>query len=169
MPRPQTTDYPAFFDTYIKLVTENSFLEALKSEINFDIEFFKNIPVEKQEYSYAEGKWTMKEMLQHIIDTERIFAYRALAFARKDETVLPGFDENLYADNSYANSRGWFQLIEELVAVRHTTIQLFESFAPEATTHKGTASGKEITVNAIGFIICGHLIHHKNIAVERYL
>ncbi len=169
MPRPQTSEYPAFFETYIKLVTQDDLLEALKSEANLSLDFFKNIPVEKQEFRYADGKWTMKEMLQHIIDTERIFAYRALAFARQDKTVLPGFDENLYADNSNSNSRGWNQLIDELVDVRHTTIQLFESFVPEAISYKGTASGKEITVNAIGFIICGHIIHHKNIAVERYL
>ena len=169
MPRPQTTEYPEFFETYIKLVTQENLLEALKSDLNFNVDFFKNIPVEKQEYGYAEGKWTIKEVLQHMIDTERIFAYRALAFARQDKTSLPGFDENLYANNSYANNRGWNQLIEELVAVRHTSIQLFESFAPEALAYKGTASGKEISVSAIGFIICGHMIHHKNIVEERYL
>lgn len=169
MPKPQSIEYPAFFETYIKLVTQEDVLQALKSDSNFDINFFQAIPIEKQEYRYAEGKWTMKEMLQHIIDTERIFAYRALVFARQDKTVLPGFDENLYAVNSSANTREWNQLIDELISVRQTSIQLFASFVPEAITYKGTASAKEITVNAIGFIICGHLLHHKNITMERYL
>ena len=169
MPRPMPTDYSTFYANYVGLVEEDNVLAALKNDFENQVDFFKNISVEKQTYKYAADKWTMKEMLQHIIDTERIFAYRALAFARQDQTPLPGFDENSYAANSNANGRNWESLCQELVSVRATSVQLFESFESAVLMQIGNASNNNITVNAIGFIIAGHLLHHKNIATERYL
>jgi hypothetical protein len=169
MPRPMPTDYASFYANYVGLVAADDVLSALKNDFEKQQDFFKNIPIEKHEYQYAADKWTMKEMLQHIIDTERIFAYRALAFARHDQTALPGFDENLYAANSNANARNWSSLCEELILVRKSSIHLFETFAPSTLQQVGNASNKNITVNAIGFIIVGHLLHHKSVAIERYL
>ena len=169
MPRPMPTDYSSFYANYVRLVEEDNVLAALKNDFENQVNFFRNIDVEKQNYKYEADKWTMKEMLQHIIDTERIFAYRALAFARQDQTPLPGFDENSYAANSNANARNWESLCQELVSVRATSVELFESFESAVLMQIGNASNNNITVNAIGFIITGHLLHHKNIATERYL
>ena len=108
-------------------------------------------------------------MLQHIIDTERIFAYRALAIARKETATLPGFDENLYADNSNANSRTWDNLTQEIKAVRNSTRILFESFTKEMLQNNGNFSSSNGSANTLGFIIVGHVYHHIKIAKERYL
>ena len=124
---------------------------------------------DKSTCAYAEGKWTLKEMLQHIIDTERIFAYRALAIARKETATLPGFDENLYADNSNANSRTWDNLTQEIKAVRNSTKILFESFTEEMLQNNGNFSSSNGSANTLGFIIVGHVYHHIKIAKERYL
>ncbi len=169
MPRPAMKDYPIYFDTYIKLIEGDDVLNELGRKENLQVEFFKNIPEEKHLFAYAPSKWTLKEMLQHIIDTERIFGYRALAFARKDVTALPGFDENFYASNSKANDRTWLSLCEELEMQRKLTVMLFQSFHPDSLAETGSASGNNMTVNAAGYIICGHVLHHKNVIMERYL
>lgn len=124
---------------------------------------------EKRSYRYAEGKWTIKEVLQHIIDAERVFAYRALCIARKDATPLPGFDENVYAENCKAEQRKWKDMINEFIAVRLSSESLFASFDDEQSETSGTASGKSIYVAAIGFIIAGHAIHHSKVVKEKYL
>lgn len=169
MPRPLDTDYSSFYANYISLTKDDNVVAVLKENFEEQLDFFKNIPIEKQEFSYAADKWTMKEMLQHIIDTERIFAFRSLVFARQDKVAIAGFDENSYALSSHANARQWSNLCEELAVVRKSSILLFESFNSEALHQTGNASNKDITVNAIGFIMTGHLLHHKNIAKERYL
>ena len=107
--------------------------------------------------------------MQHVIDTERIFNYRSLAFARKEAASLPSFDENSYAANSNANARPWKDLVAELKAVRKTTEQLFDSFSDEVLNNSGIANNKPFTVNALGFTTIGHLYHHKKVIEERYL
>ena len=129
----------------------------------------ESIPPEKYDYRYKVGKWTVKEVLQHIIDAERIFGYRALRFARKDPTFLPGFDENSYADNAKADKRDWTNLLEEFKAVRKTSEFLFGSFNDEQLDAAGTANNNSNYVLGIGFIVIGHSIHHKNVLRERYL
>ena len=111
----------------------------------------------------------MKEMIQHIIDTERVFCYRALCFARNDKTFLPGFNQDWFADNSYANARDYYDLLDEMKVLRQSTIQLFKSFSNEALLRVGVASGNEISVRALGFLFSGHQIHHLNVVKERYL
>jgi uncharacterized damage-inducible protein DinB len=125
--------------------------------------------MDKFDYRYAEGKWTIKEIIQHIIDTERIFSYRALRISRNDKTPLPGFEENDYVDNTDANKRGLQELLTELSAVRHATLLLFKSFSEEQLARIGIASENEISVRAIGFIIIGHQKHHQKVFEERYL
>jgi uncharacterized damage-inducible protein DinB len=165
----KTGVYPDYFYNYIKLVENENLGDALKNQIPEIQSFFSSIEEEKRDYKYAEGKWTIKEVLQHIIDTERIFAYRALAFARKDVNTLPSFDENSYAKNSNADKRNWNELTEELMAVRKTTDFLFNCFSEEQLNTVGKASNYEMSVKALGYTIAGHLAHHVNVLKERYL
>jgi uncharacterized damage-inducible protein DinB len=164
------SEYLDYFSHFLSLVPQNeSVVESLESVFKTNLEFFLSIPVDKHEYYYQEGKWTIKELLNHLIDTERIFNYRALRIARNDKTPMEGFNENDYADHSYANSRTIENLIEEYKAVKLATIALFKSFTPEMLTLLGIASGHNTSVRAIGFIISGHEIHHINVIKERYL
>lgn len=161
--------YPPYFYNYIKLVENDDLKVVLKDQLPEIQNFFSSVNEDKTDYKYAADKWTVKEVLQHIIDTERIFAYRALAFARKDETTLPSFDEKKYAENSKADARKWIDLIDELIAVRKTTEFLFNSFSEEQFDTVGKASNYEMSVKALGYTIAGHVAHHINILKERYL
>jgi uncharacterized damage-inducible protein DinB len=161
--------FPPYFANYINLVHADSMAEAIERySVNIQ-NFFKNLPAEKIDYKYAEGKWTIKEMLQHIIDTERIFAYRALRISRGDKTPLPGFDENNYAAASNAASRSWQTLLEEFEAVRQSTDLLIRSFTPRHLEQSGVTNGHTNTTIAISFMAYGHILHHMNILKERYL
>ena len=131
MPRPDLSKVPEYFHRYINQVAEDDLSIALEKQAASFLKFLENIPADKIDYQYAEGKWSVKELLLHIIDTERIFAYRALCIARKDVTPLPGFDENSYADNSKAVQRDWKELLEEFKIVRRSTQLLFSSFDQE--------------------------------------
>ncbi|MDQ2720713.1 MAG: DinB family protein [Bacteroidota bacterium] len=169
MPKPSSSTYPPNFDKYIQLVSEDDINTAFKNQTPEAESFFKAITEQQSLFKYAEEKWTIKEILQHLIDAERIFAYRALAFARKDKSILPSFDENGYAANSHANNRGWEELIVEFLAVRKSIEILFNSFSEEDLNTSGKASNYEITVLALGYITVGHAAHHMNIIRERYL
>ena len=169
MPRPNPQDAAEFYHNYINQAQGNSIAEVMANQSVQINEFYNSLPESKAGYAYATGKWTIKELLQHLIDAERIFAYRALRIARKDTTPLPGFDENSYAANSNANSRTLQSLKEEFNAVRTSTDLMLRSFNDDQLNATGTASNKSITVNAIAFIIYGHLLHHKKIIEERYL
>lgn len=169
MPRPDLSRVPEFYHVYINQVPENDLLTAIKNQTPSFISFLNELPVEKRDYRYAEDKWTIKELLQHIMDGERIFAYRALCFARKDTTPLPSFDENNYADNSKAGKRNWDEMIEEFKLLRQSNEIMFSAFDDEQMETTGIASGKPNYVLAIGFIIVGHINHHLRVIRERYL
>ncbi|MFI5132810.1 MAG: DinB family protein [Chitinophagales bacterium] len=169
MPRPDLSRVPEFYHNYIRQVPESDLMEAFKTESPAFIQFMENIPLSKYDYRYAEGKWTLKEVLQHIIDAERIFTYRALRFARKDSTPLPGFDENHFAETSKAALRKWDDLLEEFKAVRKSSEYLFRSFDEEQLESTGISNKHSIYVLGIGFIIVGHSNHHRNVIRERYL
>ena len=128
-----------------------------------------NVPTDKHSFAYAEDKWTLKELIQHIIDTERIFCYRALCFSRNDKTSLPGFDQDIFIEHGNANDRSYVALLDEMKAVRSATIHLFNSFSDEALKRVGVGSGNDMSVRAAGIIISGHQNHHVRIAEERYL
>lgn len=162
-------EYPNYFLKYINLSGDVNLQEELEICLHKFIKFVQNIPLDKFDYRYAEGKWTIKEIIQHIIDTERIFAYRALRISRNDKTLLPGFNENDYVDNSFGNLRSIQDLLTEMSVVRHATLSLFKSFSQEQLLRIGTVSDKQISVRAIGFIIIGHQKHHQMIFEERYL
>lgn len=162
-------EYSIFNATYINAAGEGNLYEDLEISLHDFIRFVQDIPMDKFDYRYAEGKWTIKEIIQHIIDTERIFAYRALRISRNDITPLPGFDENDYASNTNANERHLQSLLTELSIVRQSTLALFKSFSEEQLKRIGIASNNEISVRAIGFIIIGHQKHHQKVYKERYL
>jgi hypothetical protein len=169
MARPTTGTYPVYYDAYISLVEANSLTEAIEKYSKDIMKFFRNIPVEKETFRYAVDKWSMKELVQHIIDAERVFSYRAMCIARKDTTPFPSFDENTYAANSKADKRSWDDLLTELECTRQSTNLLLQSFDEEQLQQSGTASGQPNTVNAIGFTVFGHVLHHMRVIEERYL
>ena len=166
---PELPVYANYFDRYTSLVSEGSVSEAFNNQDAILDVFMGKVPEERSGYAYAPGKWTLKELLQHLIDCERIFAYRALAIARKDPADLPGFEENDYAANSMANNRTWASLTEEMKAVRASTKMLFQSFTDDMLKASGTFNHNRGEVGKLGFIIVGHTNHHIKIAEERYL
>ncbi len=169
MPRPDLNRVPPAFHNYINQVKENDLMPALKNQAISFTSFLSQIPDEKKEYRYAEGKWTVKELLQHLLDAERIFIYRALCFARKDETPLPGFDENDYAAHSKWENRDWDEMIEEFRVVRRSAEIMFGSFDQEQLESAGRSNERSNYVLALGFIIAGHVNHHVKVLQERYL
>ena len=169
MPRPDLNRVPEFYHNYISQVPEDELMTAFKNQAPLIFDFLNKIPADKIDFAYAEGKWTIREMLQHIIDAERIFSYRALRFARKDPTPLPGFDENLFAQTAKADKRKWNDLLEEFKAVRRSSEILFGSFDEEQLETTGTANNNSIYVLAIGYVLVGHVNHHVRILKERYL
>lgn len=162
-------EYADFYKSYIQALEDVELIEELEISLHDFIRFVQNIPMDKFDYRYAEGKWTIKEIIQHLIDSERVFSYRALRISRNDKTPLPGFDENEYVANSNGNKRNLQGLLTELAVVRQATLSLFNSFSQEQLQHVGIASENEISVRAIGFIIIGHQKHHQKIFSERYL
>ena len=162
-------EYPTFFKGYIQALENVHLIEELEICLHDFIKFVQNIPMDKFEYAYSEGKWTIKEIIQHIIDTERILSYRALRFSRKDSTPLAGFNENEYVMHSNAKNRNLQDLLSELSSVRQATLALYKSFSQEQLKGIGTASDQEISVRALGFVIIGHQKHHQKVFEERYL
>jgi len=162
-------EYSSFNATYIKALDNVHLIEELEISLHDFIKFVQNIPMDKFDYRYAKGKWTIKEIIQHIIDAERIFGYRALRISRNDQTPLPGFEENEYVENTNANSRSIQELLTEFSAVRHSNLLLFKSLSSEQLTRMGMASNQAISVRALGFLMIGHLKHHQRVFEERYL
>lgn len=162
-------EYNPYYGTYIEALGEVDLLATLKKQLKNFPEFIGSISTNKLTYAYAEGKWTVAEVLTHILDTERVFQYRALRFARNDNTPLPGFDQDAYVPHSEANKRSIKELIKEYRAVRKSTIVLYETFDASTLGRKGIGSNSPMSVAALGFIMCGHQKHHRNIIRERYL
>lgn len=169
MPRPDLSRVASFYHNYVSHVKEDDLPEAFSRHSAEFISFLGGIPAEKYDYRYAKGKWTIKEVLQHVIDAERVFTYRALRFARQDHTPLPGFDENVFAENAKADKRDWNKLVEEFKAVRKSSEYLFNSFDKEQLEAAGLANNNPTYVLGIGFLLIGHSLHHQRIIEERYL
>jgi DinB superfamily len=169
MPKPQPHEYASFFETYTSKVQANSLQEAVEKYATAIHEFITSMPANKADYAYAAGKWTIKDVIQHLIDVERVFTYRALSFARKDNTPLPGFEEDDWAASANTSNRSLENLQDEFVALRHATDIMLLSFTNNQLQETGTANNNPITVHAIGFIIYGHLLHHIGVLKERYL
>lgn len=162
--------FAPFYATYVEKASQfENFINEFEKQMEVTSIFFKDIPDEKQQFSYAEGKWTPKDILLHLIDSERIFAYRALRIARNDQTELPGFEENDYAAVAGANLRTLESLLEEYQAVRTATIHLFKYWNEDQLSRVGKASNFLVSVKALAYIILGHEQHHITIIKERYL
>lgn len=168
MPRPVEGDYAPLYENYIQTAEGDDVFTVLNRSWDQLGLWLGGIPEEKLNYSYAPGKWTVAQMLQHLIDSERVFAYRAMSFARGEKQSLPGFDENSYAARATAEHRSLAAMKEELLALRKATITLFNSFTREDLEESGIAFGYRVTVNAMGFIMTGHIYHHQRIYKERY-
>ncbi|MDY8137795.1 DinB family protein [Aquimarina sp. 2201CG5-10] len=167
---PLNTEYPSYAEMYMKLVIrDGSLLKQLKETKITTQKFISSLSEEELNYRYKPGKWSLKEVLVHIIDDERIYAYRALTFARNDKTELPGFDEERYTKYADVYSRTIESIIEEYDAVRMATITLFQSFSDEALLRIGTANKNKTSVRALGYHILGHELHHIQILQDRYL
>jgi len=169
MPKPDLSTVPEWYHKYLNQIREEDLNNAIKKNTESVVQFLRSVPEEKWSYRYAEGKWSIREMIQHIIDAERIFSYRALCFARGEKISLPGFEENDYAAASKADKRSKEELIEEFETVRKSIEQLYASFDDEQLKAVGVSNNNSISVNAIGFIISGHVQHHINVLKERYL
>ena len=162
-------EYADFYKSYIQVLENVELQEELEISLHKFIKFVQNIPMDKFDYRYADGKWTIKEIIQHLIDCERVLSYRALRISRNDKTPLPGFDENSFVENTNSNQRSLQGLLTEMAVVRQATLSLFSSFSVEQLERIGMASNHQISVRAIGFIIIGHQEHHQKIFQERYL
>lgn len=169
IPKPQEGEYAAYAAGYVNQYRDGNILESLANNMQVIIDMYSSLPAEKLEYRYAEGKWTLKEVLVHIADVERIFAYRALRIARQDSTPLPSFDENMYIANAATGERSLENILQEYGGIRRSTIAMYNGFADNALNYIGTTSGNPTSVRALAYIIYGHEQHHLNIIKERYL
>lgn len=167
---PSKSEYPEYAEMYMKLIKKDgNLINQLKENLNAAKEFIASISESKLQYRYATGKWSIKEVLVHITDDERIYAYRALSFARNDKTNFPGFEQDDYAQYSSADDRSIKDIMNEFETVRLATISLFKSFSEEALVRIGTANGNNTSVRALGYHIAGHELHHLKIIKEKYL
>lgn len=169
--RPLAGEYPAYFETYYKHLPEgNTDLFDLLMKSNMEtIDLITSVDGETLDFRYAEGKWNIPEIMQHLMDSERIFAYRALRVARGDKSENPGFDENIFAANSHAATRNIMDIVREFSLLRASTIELFKSFKEETLHLPGSANGNPITPAALGYAIVAHEMHHIKVIEERYL
>ena len=162
-------NFAEYFNYYINLVEDDEVLNVLQNNNNDIHKLFGLLAETKGNYQYAKDKWSIKELLVHLIDTERIFCYRALCIARNEKSVLLSFDHEAYVKNSNANERTLVDIAKEFDAVRKATIALFQNFTPKMLAASGSANGNQLTVLAIGYLIVGHAKHHLNVLQEKYL
>ncbi|MES2829055.1 MAG: DinB family protein [Bacteroidota bacterium] len=167
MNRPQTHEYPAWGETYIKLV-EGDVIEILERQVKEFPDFINSL-TDKADYAYAEGKWTIKELVGHIIDTERILVYRLTCFARNEQQHLPGFEEDDYVANAHFSDRSLLSFSEEFGLLRQANLFLIKSLTERDLDNMGTASDRTISVRAIVYILAGHIMHHAAVIKDRYL
>jgi hypothetical protein len=167
--RPEKSEYAEYYETYVSQVQETNVLLALEDQLAVLENLRAEISEEKGAHAYAPGKWTVKELLGHLIDGERIFAYRALRIARADQTPLEGYDQDPYIENADFNSASVSDLVEELLLLRRANVLFFKNLSREAWQRVGTANDDEVSVRALAYIMVGHIRHHANILKERYL
>jgi len=166
--RPESSEYAPFYHKYVVSVPEGDVVALLRQSGRELLDTVAAIPEDRGGFRYGEGKWSIREVIGHMIDAERIFTYRALRIARGDTTPLASFDENEYVKTAGSEARTLSNLARELGAVREASVQLFESFPADAWARSGVASGKDISVRALAYIAAGHALHHLRILRERY-
>ena len=169
MTKPDSTEYAPYFEKYISLAREEEIVATLDKQIEGTLSLIRGLSAAQGDLRYAPGKWSVKEVIGHLIDTERIFAYRAMRFARNDATPLPGFDENLFVANAGFNSRSLADLADEFEHTRKSDVYLFKNLDDDASLRRGVSNNNELSVRAIAYIIAGHELHHAEILRSRYL
>jgi len=169
MHRPEQSEYDPYYEKYISLVIDNEVVPVLASQMTELQDIFATVPEEKGTYAYADGKWTIKEVLSHLIDAERIFAYRVFRIARGDKTAIEGFEQDGYIENSHANQRTFGELLDEMNLLRRANVLFFKNLGDEDWIRTGVANNAEISVRALAFIMAGHIRHHVTILRSRYL
>lgn len=168
--KPEETEYISYYSRYINLVPDDAdIVSRLSTQLDETLALLREIPDAQGGFRYAAGKWSIRELLGHVIDGERIFAYRALRFARNDQTPLSGFEQDDYVANGAFDDYPLSELVQEFESVRRSTIFLFKHLTPEAWTRKGTANNSEASVRALAYIIAGHELHHMGILRDKYL
>lgn len=167
--RPSPGEYPPYYGTYVDKVADGDVLGVLRGQITSTLAEFSRVTEPQALYRYAPGKWSLKQVAGHMADTERIFAYRALCFARLEKQPLPGFDENAYVAAASFDQRPWAELLDELKVVRAASLALFTALTADELKRTGVANEKSLTVRAIPYIIAGHEKHHMGVVAERYL
>lgn len=163
------SEHPRWYDGYMELVPEGEIFDLLDKNMKEILELYKSFSEEKSLYRYAEGKWSIKELLGHIIDTERVFAYRILRFSRGDKTDIPQYDHDMYVERGDFDKVPLKNLIREYRTLKVANRLLFESLTDEQLMYTGTADGKSFTVRSMMYIIVGHELHHMSVLKERYL
>lgn len=167
--RPRPDEHDSFYSTYIDKVPDGSVVDLMESELDSALALLGTVPSDRETHRYATGKWSLREVLGHIVDTERVFGYRAVAFARRDPSDLPSMDQDHWVASSNAGSRSLSSLTREFEQLRRSHVELFSSFDGEIFDRRGVASGCEITVRALAYIIVGHEMHHRMVLRTRYL
>ncbi len=167
--RPANTEFAPYYNTYIGRISGEDVISALESQLAESLVFFRAIDDAKSRTSYAPGKWTVREVLGHIIDTERVMAYRALRFSRNDKTPIEGFEQDDFIRGASYNEIPMADLLREFELVRRANIEMFRKLKPEAWQRIGTANEKQISVRALAFVIAGHENYHRDIVREKYL
>ena len=167
--RPALEEMPAFYHGYVQRLNGSDLFEVMRASTSQATRTFAAVGEERSLFRYAETKWSVREVVQHLTDCERILSYRALCFSRGEKCALPGFDEDAYVAHSDADRRSWSSLISEWHHVRSGTMDLFDSFTPEMLRISGTANGGLVTVRALGWIVAGHTEQHLHIITERYV
>jgi len=169
MNKPTKEEVAEWYHSYIERVEDGTVSSILRQQELSFVPFIMSIPEEKGTYRYADGKWTVKEIISHLIDTERVFCYRGLAISRGEPNPIPGFDQDIYVTNSKADQMSFQDLAAEFMAVRKASIAFYKQIDEETSKLGGTVSGGPMSVRSTAYIIAGHLIHHKEILQERYL
>jgi hypothetical protein len=167
--RPEPTEYGDFYRVYVNMVGEGSILRLLTAQRDAALQLLRSIDEERAEHRYAVGKWSIKEVIGHVTDSERVFAYRALCFARGERAPQPGFDQDAYVAAADFNRRSLGDLAAEFSQVRYANVTLFGGFDEDVWLRRGVANGVEFTVRSIPYIIAGHELHHIAVIRERYL
>jgi len=167
--RPESNEYLPYYNRYVTLVPEGDIMATLATQMEETLQLLRGIDEAKAGERYAPGKWSIKELVGHLIDTERIFSYRALRFARNDPNPLTGFDQDDYVRGANFDDRALAQLADEFEYIRRSSIKLFEPLSADAWDRRGPANGDEVSVRALAFIIAGHELHHMNVLKTRYL
>lgn len=169
MPRPEPSEYVDYYHKYIKLVPDGEISSILEEQIKGTLSLLQNLSEEKAMFRYAPDKWTLKQVMGHVIDCERAFAFRAMCFARNDPTILPSFDQDSFVENSNFNERSLLNILDEFKLLRAANVGMIKSFNDEILKRTGTASSSKFSVRALAYAIAGHELHHCNIIQERYL